>query len=333
MTGRFVLSVALLAGFGWAGPGFSQALKDVDGPAEVPPAAFTGTQYVDSQGCVFVRAGLGGKVTWVPRVTKDRKLMCGQVPTFAAAAQAPAPLAAMAAEPAPAPAVAAPAPIPAAPAAAPAATKKVVAKAKPPARKAAPKEGALLVSVAVVPGGATACVPPPKLAQRFTLSNGRRFLRCAAPVADPLGYIKGLDLPGVMVTGAAPGAVPVKPPAGYVAAWSDDRLNPRRGETTAAGEAAMAAKWTNGTPMRLKPGAVLVKPAKGGRYIQVGAFAVAGNADRAVARVQAAGLPAGRSAAPGPGLTVIFAGPFAAGDIAAALAAVRAAGFADAFVR
>ncbi len=78
--GRVLSSALLMAVMGATG---AWAELSINGPADVPPASFTGRQYVDSAGCVFVRAGYGDAVRWVPRVTRDRKQLCGYKPTLA----------------------------------------------------------------------------------------------------------------------------------------------------------------------------------------------------------------------------------------------------------
>ena len=59
----------------------AQSLRDSSPPQEFPPASYQGKQYVDSRGCIYIRAGIDGNVTWVPRVSRDRKQVCGFKPT------------------------------------------------------------------------------------------------------------------------------------------------------------------------------------------------------------------------------------------------------------
>ncbi len=99
--------IAIAAALFGAPQGNAQSLRDAPTPAEFPPGSYQGRQYVDSNGCVFIRAGVGSNVTWVPRITRDRKALCGFQPSVAKAA----PPAAPAAKPAPAQvAIIAPAP-------------------------------------------------------------------------------------------------------------------------------------------------------------------------------------------------------------------------------
>lgn len=52
-------------------------------PAEIPPASYTANQYVDSNGCAFIRAGIGGGLSWVPRVNRSRSQLCSFQPSIA----------------------------------------------------------------------------------------------------------------------------------------------------------------------------------------------------------------------------------------------------------
>lgn len=75
-----VLSVVLLS-FS-TGSSLGQSLQNSNGPAEFPPSSYQGKQFVDSKGCAYIRAGYSGRVTWIPRVSRSRKLLCGFRPTF-----------------------------------------------------------------------------------------------------------------------------------------------------------------------------------------------------------------------------------------------------------
>jgi len=50
-------------------------------PAELPPATYKGQQYVDTEGCVFLRAGTEAETIWIPRVTAGGKQLCGYPPS------------------------------------------------------------------------------------------------------------------------------------------------------------------------------------------------------------------------------------------------------------
>ncbi len=351
-----VLSSAVLA-FVLSGSGLlAQGAGGTPMPAEFPPASYKGKQYVDSLGCVYIRAGVDGNVTWVPRVTRARQPICGAQPTFAAAKPAPSEPAKVAATPQPAPApkpaqpakATAPAPKPVKVVSVPvqpkkaAVTQPVMAKQPAPAmRKAAIQQHA--------PVRAGNCSP-------HMTGNG---LRCGPQNEYPVtyGYGNGPVQPGTVVK---PGSVPpgtrvapkhvyhqqknatagVSVPKGYRPVWTDDRLNPKRAHQTFEGKAAMDQVWTQTVPRRLIDMAPVAKApqpkAVSGRYVQVGMFGVPSNAQRTSSRLQQAGYPVrmANAAKGGRSYQIVLAGPFGSSQkLAAALNAVRNAGFRDAFIR
>lgn len=88
-----LIAIAVIAASGGIAALQADAQIQEQLPAEFPPASYKGKQYVDSQGCVFIRAGIDGNVSWIPRVTRSRKTVCGFKPSLGGQAAAAAPAA------------------------------------------------------------------------------------------------------------------------------------------------------------------------------------------------------------------------------------------------
>ena len=168
-------------------------------PAETHPNNFTGMQYVDSKGCAFIRVGFSGPAPWVPRVTRQRRQVCGLPPSMSANERTQVALSQ-------APASATPVEI--------TFDDPVVA---PTPRAEAPKpraqEGASL-------GTALASLFRPKRQAQPVLRAAPEPMRTT--VTNPIRV-----QPTAKVI--RPSGGELKIPAGYKVAWNDDRLNTNRG--------------------------------------------------------------------------------------------------------
>ncbi|WP_224826405.1 SPOR domain-containing protein [Cognatishimia sp. MH4019] len=244
-----------------------------DIPAEFPPASFTAKQYVDSRGCVYVRAGISGNTTWVPRVTRSRKQICGMQPSLGSRARvAEAPAAAPAAPEIIEPRQTAQA-TPRRPAAPrifqrqPGRPIDTVASARP-APKAVVRTQQAPRSVVRAPAAQprvvvrrpVAAAPAPQatrrqaacqgasaLSSRYINSGGKAAVRCGPQAESPVTVLRGSNGQRVVATAPARREV-ITPPPGYRRVWEDDRLNPNRGPRTAQGDAQMARVWTDTLP-------------------------------------------------------------------------------------
>ncbi|MFG6582120.1 SPOR domain-containing protein [Sulfitobacter sp. 1A12779] len=219
---RSIAMAMIVAALG-VGGSQTQAQDSRSQPAEFPPSSYKGKQYVDSAGCVFIRAGIDGNVSWVPRMSRARQQICGFQPTNGVKmAEAKVEAAQPKVDPAPAkrpPARVAEAPAPKAkpkaPVARPAPQKVVRRVAPAPARSAAPKvvRETAPRPVPVVPskpvalaapapaGFATACPGASPLSQRYMRRGDGYSVRCG-PQAEPI--VTGRLAPSSPQRGTAP---------------------------------------------------------------------------------------------------------------------------------
>ncbi|MDF0602846.1 SPOR domain-containing protein [Psychromarinibacter sp. C21-152] len=348
------LTIGLSVGIGTV---HAQSLRNTDGPAEFPPASYTGKQYVDSKGCVFVRAGFDGSVTWVPRVDRNRKVICGATPTFANASPPPS----------------SPAPEPETP------PRRTVETAPPPTQTAPPpRQTTPPPRTRVVTAPPPAATTPPKrttpppantntacpglspLAQRYVKNSGHA-VRCGPQAANP--YVSG-DASGVI---SVPKPPTIAPPPGYKSAFGpeEDRFNPNRGHVTREGFVQMRLVWTAGVPRRLvegdkgryyavnatptpdrefvlstkdsTPESAAETPAPAGhRFVQVGLFATPEKAKAAARGLSPLGLPVrlAKATSGGRSYTMVLAGPFnSAAQLQNGLNAVKGVGYTGAVTR
>lgn len=221
---RLIAASALAGGLGL---GLAQAQTAERQPTEFPPDSFKGKQYVDSEGCVFIRAGIDGNVSWVPRVTRDRKIVCGFAPSLpsqvasAEVVQEETEVAAAAPETSPSPVVK------------PERTAKAKAKPRRKApvvrRQTAPKP---------VPVASVDVFPKPPVNLR-TAASGRVEITPQTRIAPVHVVANRVNTRNVTI------------PRGYRRVWDDDRLNPHRAEQNLDGRNDMLLVWTQTVPRRL----------------------------------------------------------------------------------
>ena len=326
-------------------------------------------QYVDSQGCAFIRVGFSGPARWVPRVTRQRRQVCGLPPSMSANERAQVAATQV-------PASVTPVEI---------TNDDPIVTAKPRALAPKPRtQNSALFKTAL------ANILRPKPQAQPVLRAAPEPMRTT--VTDPIRVEPTTKI-------IRPSGGDFQIPAGYKVAWSDDRLNPNRGIQKVSGMIQTTKHWTNTVPRKHRNvataperaawsklvypfqsrndllnyvnamddldldvksnGAIEMAPANTGgvtarvstrnvapktaktlglvgRYIQVGAYGRSANADRAGKRLTQAGLPVEHRVVDrnGSQLNLILAGPFSdVTQLRRALERARDVGFADAYVK
>lgn len=235
----------------------AKLISRVTGPAEYPPASFTGNYYVDSKGCAFIRAG-GANVVWVPRAERNRHQVCGQTPTLANVAPTATTTTTTARRP-----------VETAPTATLPVTVTTSVESDVPRRVqrvdwyafwfgtpkrrtvTTPAPAPTVVAVAPVVTQPVArerrvSVAVPVATPTRTTYQGRYAIRTGPQAVHPADAVRGRTTTVAVTRGDA-----FTPPPGYVSLLAADRSAATRGVGTAEGAAMMDLVWTDTMPRKL----------------------------------------------------------------------------------
>ena len=359
------IAITAAASYLGLGPADAQSLSDIQAPAEFPPDSYTGRQYVDSEGCVFVRAGIDGHVTWVPRVSRNRQIICGFQPSFPQTepqAEIASTTAEMMATSDPEPDTNSDAEqvigdtVSSEPEVSPQTTKKETLdcdceNADEPCGtqtsaqiEAQPAQNSV-TNTSVDTASMNVSASQPKSSRRAVTEKTVSSHTRVAPRRVYENQIASRQ--GVYI------------PKGYKAVWDDDRLNPYRMHQTFAGKVKMEQIWTNTIPRKLihrESGRKVVyadtdpvatvstrsnvnkaQPAAAShRYVQAGVFAQMSQAELVAQKMANSGLPTklGKVKRTGKTYGVVIVGPYRSqSQLDDAYRRVRAMGFKSATLR